>query len=90
MKSTAFQLLAASVILFATAACSTKPSRELPVPSVCFEQCKVQSCTLSKFYDGKADEDRAAEELNCTEVNGSEARYCAKLKEECAKGLESR
>jgi hypothetical protein len=63
---------------------------ELPVPSVCFEHCRVQTCKLSQYYVGKADEDRAAEELNCTEVNGSQARYCAALKEKCAKGLEGR
>lgn len=68
------------------ASCSTKPLA-LPIPDVCFEECRVQSCKLSKYYVGKGDEDRAAEELNCTRVNGSQARYCAKLKSECAKGL---
>jgi hypothetical protein len=75
------------VIPLVTASCSTRPSLELPVPSVCFEVCKVQTCTLSKYYDGKDDEARAAEELNCVEVNGSQARYCAELKRQCAEGL---
>jgi hypothetical protein len=52
--------------------------------------CRVQSCTLSQYYDGKDDGARAAEELNCVEVNGSEARYCARLKEACAAGLRDR
>jgi hypothetical protein len=50
----------------------------------------VQTCTLSKYYDGKDDETRAAEELNCTEVNGTQARYCAELKRQCAEGLKGR
>lgn len=87
MKSMAFRLAVTSVILFGISSCSTKPSVELPVPSVCFSLCEVQTCTLSKFYVGKGDEDRAAEELNCTEVNGSQARYCQALKAKCAEGL---
>lgn len=50
----------------------------------------MQTCTLSQYYVGKDDEDRAAEELNCTEVNGAQARYCAKLKAACAEGLRKR
>ncbi len=90
MKSMASRLLALSATLFAIASCSTKPSLELPIPDVCFEACKVQTCTLSQYYTGKGDEDRAAEELNCTEVNGSQARYCAELKRQCAEGLKTR
>lgn len=54
---------------------------------MCLEECRVNTCTLSKFYDGKDDELRAAEELNCTEVNASAARDCAKLKAMCAAEL---
>lgn len=54
---------------------------------VCLERCRVNTCTLSKFYDGKDDETRAAEELNCTLVNANAARECAKLHAECAAGL---
>lgn len=50
----------------------------------------MQSCTLSQFYTGKGDEDRAAEELNCTEVNGTEARYCAEIKRKCVDALKNR
>jgi hypothetical protein len=50
----------------------------------------VQTCVLSQYYLGGDDEARAAEELNCTEVNGAAARYCAKLRDECAKGLKAR
>ncbi len=50
----------------------------------------MNTCTLSKFYDGKDDETRAAEELNCDEVNASKARECAKLKDTCARELEQR
>jgi hypothetical protein len=57
---------------------------------VCLERCRVNSCTLSKFYDGKDDEARAAEELNCTEVNATDARSCSKIHETCAKALETR
>lgn len=57
---------------------------------MCFERCTVNTCTLSKFYDGKDDETRAAEELNCDEVNASKARECAKLKDACAAGLKDR
>lgn len=91
MWRTARLLLVASATLLATWSCSTPQSKELqlPVPSVCFELCNVQTCKLSQFYIGKGDEDRAAEELNCTEVNGSQARYCATLKQKCAEGLKS-
>jgi hypothetical protein len=54
---------------------------------VCLEACRVNTCLLSKYYDGKADELRAAEELNCVEVNASEARECAKIHEACGKAL---
>ena len=54
---------------------------------MCLESCRVNTCTLSKYYDGKDDETRAAEELNCTAVNASDARMCAKLHEECGKAL---
>jgi hypothetical protein len=50
----------------------------------------VNTCLLSKFYDGKDDELRAAEELNCTEVNATAARYCAKIHDECGKALEAK
>jgi hypothetical protein len=86
----ALRLLAASAILSVIASCSTRPSLELPVPDVCFQACRVQTCVLSKFYTGKADEARASEELNCTEVNGAQARYCAELKRQCADGLKAR
>jgi hypothetical protein len=56
-------------------------------PQVCAEECRVNTCKLSKFYDGKDDELRAAEELNCTEVNATAARYCARIKLECKKAL---
>ncbi len=57
---------------------------------MCLEACRVNSCTLSKFYDGKDDEARAAEELNCTLVNASAARDCAKIHQECAQALKGR
>jgi hypothetical protein len=47
----------------------------------------VNTCTLSKYYDGKADELRAAEELNCVEVNASEARECALVHRKCGEAL---
>jgi hypothetical protein len=47
----------------------------------------VNTCTLSKYYDGKDDETRAAEELNCVLVNANDARECAKLHEKCAQAL---
>lgn len=50
----------------------------------------MNTCTLSKFYDGQADEVRAAEELNCDEVNASDARACAALKNKCAVEIERR
>jgi hypothetical protein len=56
-------------------------------PQICLEDCRVNSCRLSKYYDGKDEEARAAEELNCVEVNASEARYCARIKLECRKAL---
>jgi hypothetical protein len=48
----------------------------------------VNTCLLSKYYDGKADELRAAEELNCVEVNASEARECALIHSKCKQALE--
>jgi hypothetical protein len=57
---------------------------------VCFEACHVQTCKLSQYYVGGDDEARAAEELNCTEVNGSLARDCAKLQAACREGLKRR
>jgi hypothetical protein len=72
------------------ASCSTKPLA-LPIPDSCFERCRVQTCKLSQFYAGHPDDDdRIAEELNCTEVNGAQARDCAKLKGLCAQGLKKR
>lgn len=50
----------------------------------------MQTCHLSKFYEGNDDEARAAEELNCTEVNGTKARDCAKLHDACAAELKRR
>lgn len=47
----------------------------------------MNTCTLSKYYDGKDDETRAAEELNCTLVNANDARECEKLHAECGKAL---
>jgi hypothetical protein len=55
---------------------------------VCLEACRVNTCTLSKFYDGKDDEARAAEELNCVAVNANYARECAKLHETCRRELQ--
>lgn len=55
---------------------------------MCLEDCRVNTCTLSKYYDGKDDEARAAEELNCTEVNASAARECALIHAKCAQALE--
>lgn len=49
----------------------------------------MNTCTLSKYYDGKDEGARAAEELNCTLVNANDARECAKLHEKCAEGLRS-
>lgn len=54
---------------------------------MCREKCRVNTCTLSKYYDGKDDETRAAEELNCTLVNANDARECEKLHAECGKAL---
>lgn len=54
---------------------------------MCLERCRVNTCTLSKYYDGKDDEARAAEELNCVEVNASEARECALIHGKCAQAL---
>ena len=47
----------------------------------------MNTCTLSKFYDGKDDETRAAVELNCTAVNANDARECAKIHEKCGEAL---
>ncbi len=47
----------------------------------------MNTCVLSQYYIGGDDEARAAEELNCTEVNATQARYCAELKRQCAEGL---
>lgn len=48
----------------------------------------MNTCLLSKYYDGKDEEARAAEELNCTEVNATAARMCAKIHDTCARELE--
>lgn len=48
----------------------------------------MNTCTLSKFYDGKDDEARAAEELNCVAVNANDARECAKLHDTCRRELD--
>lgn len=51
----------------------------------------MQTCRLSQYYVGAAnDDDRIAEEINCTAVNGSAARYCAALRDKCAAGLKAR
>lgn len=89
MLKLASRVLAASAFLSALSSCSTKPLA-LPIPNVCFERCRVQTCKLSQYYVGKDDEDRQAEELNCTEVNGTQARDCAKLKDACAEALKGR
>lgn len=87
--------LAASVALMSTAGCSTPRSSApnpppQPPPLKCLEPCVVNTCTLSAFYDGKDDETRAAEEINCTEVNANAARVCAAVHAECGKALEAR
>lgn len=56
-------------------------------PQVCLQKCRVNSCTLSKYYAGHDDETRAAEELNCVLVNANDARDCEKLHAECGKAL---
>lgn len=71
-------------MLLAIASCSTAPS---PAPLICLEACRVNTCTLSKYYDGKDEEARAAEELNCVEVNAADARECAKIHALCAAAL---
>jgi hypothetical protein len=67
----------------------TELSRPL-TPLACLGSCRVQSCKLSPYYDGKADDVRAAEELNCIIVNGNDARKCAKLYDECREALKRR
>lgn len=57
---------------------------------MCLESCRVNTCLLSKYYDGKDEEARAAEELNCTAVNANDARECAKLHDTCRRELERR
>jgi len=85
-KSRVRRSLAFSAILFGIASCSTAPSL---APQACLERCRVNTCLLSQYYVGKDDDEaRVAEELNCIEVNASQARDCAKLKDVCAAALE--
>lgn len=87
---------AAFVIPFVIASCTTQPPTvqlpRLPDPPQCHESCRVNSCTLSKFYalEGTKDEDRVAEEINCAAVNANDARLCAALLEACSAGLKER
>lgn len=82
------RLFAFSAILSLTACNSTKPLQVVPpVPSVCFEVCAVNQCTLSATYLELDEEGRADAELRCVKENADSARYCAALKAKCAEGL---
>lgn len=66
------------------------PTPPPPDPATCLEQCRVNSCKLSVYYDGKDEKARVAEELNCAEVNANDARHCKALHEQCAAALAAR